>query len=80
MRTPIQWKPLASLALAALLVGSIPPIGVQHSASATNCGFTRALRIMQSVDAVKKRVPNAAPRYLRAALNDNLADAGSSGL
>jgi hypothetical protein len=63
MRTSTQ--PLASLAWAALftLASSIPAT----NQSIASCGFTRALRIIQSIESVKEHLPEAHLQFAAAA-------------
>jgi hypothetical protein len=51
-----QFKPLASLAAAALigLLGSVPTLTSAKPLSA-NCGFTRALKTIKAVEAVRSQ-------------------------
>jgi hypothetical protein len=61
MRT--STPPLASLALAALLALASSVPATNHSVSSAACGFTRALRIIQSVESVREHVYDAALQF-----------------
>jgi hypothetical protein len=59
-----QFKPLASLAAAALigLLGSVPTLTSAKPISA-NCGFTRALKTIKAVEAVRSHHCDQESRY-----------------